>query len=53
MGNGGGPAVQTGFVTIGMNNGVRTRLWRDGRLELEDFPIEEVSDHLREEGALV
>ena len=36
-----------------MNNGVRTRLWRDGRLELEDFPIEEVSDHLREEGALV
>ena len=53
MGNGGGPAVQTGFVTTGMNNGVRTRLWRDGRLELEDFPIEEVSDHLREEGALV
>jgi len=45
--------VQTGFVTTGMNNGVRTRLWRDGRLELEDFPIEEVSDHLREEGALV
>ena len=34
-------------------NGIRTRLWRDGRLEVEDFPIEEVSDHLREEGALV
>ena len=34
-------------------NGVRTRLWRDGRLEVEDFPIEEVSDHLRQEGTLV
>lgn len=34
-------------------NGVRTRLWRDGRLEREDFPLEEVSDHLGEEGALV
>jgi magnesium transporter len=33
--------------------GVRTRLWRDGRLVSQDFPIEEVSDHLQEEGALV
>jgi len=45
-------AGQTGGVTKS-ENGVRTRLWRDGRLEVEDFPIEQVSDHLREEGALV
>jgi magnesium transporter len=45
--------VQTGSVTTGINNGVRTRLWRDGRLEVEDFPIEEISDHLQEDGALV
>jgi len=41
------------LVTSGVNNGVRTRLWRDGRVEAEDFPIEDVSDHLQEEGALV
>jgi len=40
-------------VTGGTKDGVRTRLWRDGRLEVEDFPIEEISDHLHEEGALV
>jgi magnesium transporter len=40
-------------VTTGPRNGVRTRLWRDGRLEVEDFPIEDISDHLQEEGALV
>jgi magnesium transporter len=45
--------VQTRFVTTGIKNGVRTRLWRDGRLEVEDFPIEDVSDHLQEEGVLV
>ncbi len=32
---------------------VRTRLWRDGRLEVEDFPLEEISDHLHDESALV
>jgi magnesium transporter len=46
-------AGQTGSVTNGIKNGVRTRLWRDGRLEVEDFPIEDVSDHLQEEDALV
>jgi magnesium transporter len=40
-------------VTNGKKNGVRTRLWRDGLLEVENFPIEEISDHLQEEGALV
>jgi magnesium transporter len=40
-------------VTPGIKNGVRTRLWRDGKVELDDFPIEDVSDHLQEEGALV
>ncbi len=46
-------AGQTGSVTDGSNNGVRTRLWRGGRLEAEDFPIEQVSEHLQDEGALV
>jgi magnesium transporter len=32
---------------------VRTRLWRDGRLEVENFPLEQISDHLQEEGTLV
>mgnify|MGYP001791325135 CR=1 FL=1 len=45
--------VQTGPVTSGKSDGVRTRLWRDGRLEVEDFPIEEISEHLEEDGALV
>ena len=48
--------VQTGCVTSRTSSnrdGVRTRLWRDGRLEVEDFPLEEISDHLQEEGALV
>jgi magnesium transporter len=44
---------QTGLVKHGSPNGVRTRLWRDGRLDLEDFPIGDVSDHLQEQGALV
>jgi magnesium transporter len=45
--------VQTGPVTSGKSDGVHTRLWRDGRLEVEDFPIEEISEHLQEDGALV
>jgi magnesium transporter len=45
--------VQTGPVTSGNRDGVRTKLWRDGRLEVEDFPLQEISDHLLEEGALV
>jgi magnesium transporter len=40
-------------VTSASNDLVRTRLWREGRLELEDFPIEEISDRLQEQGALV
>jgi magnesium transporter len=45
--------LQTVPVTNGNSDGVRTRLWRDGQLEFEDFPLEEISDHLQEEGALV
>jgi len=40
-------------VTSGTSDVVRTRLWREGRLELEEFPIEEISDRLQEQGALV
>jgi len=40
-------------VTSGTRDGVRTRLWRDGRLEVEDFPLEKISEHLQEEGVLV
>ena len=45
--------MQTEHVTSGSSDGVRTRLWRDGRLEVEDFPLEEISDHLQEDGTLV
>ena len=40
-------------MTSGESDSVRTRLWRDGRLQVEDFPIEEVSDYLQDHGALV
>jgi magnesium transporter len=40
-------------VTSGSSDVVRTRLWREGRLGLEDFPLEEISDRLQEQGALV
>jgi magnesium transporter len=32
---------------------VQSRLWRNGTLELENFPFEAISDHLEEENALV
>lgn len=31
----------------------RTRLWVDGDLKTEDFPLQDVSNHLAEDGALV
>jgi magnesium transporter len=31
----------------------RTRLWVDGELKTEDFPLDDVSNHLAEDGALV
>jgi magnesium transporter len=31
----------------------RTRLWVDGELKTEDFPLQDVSEHLSEDGALV
>jgi magnesium transporter len=32
---------------------IRTRVWRDGNLEAEDFPFEEVSDYLEQPDCLV
>lgn len=32
---------------------VRTRVWRNGILEAEDFPLEDVSDYLEQDGVLV
>jgi magnesium transporter len=32
---------------------IKSRLWRDGVLEAEDFPFEKLSDYLEEEGCLV
>jgi len=40
-------------VTSTHRGAVRTRLWRDGVLTAEDFPLTEVSDHLADEHALV
>jgi magnesium transporter len=31
----------------------RTRLYRDGELALEDFPVEDISEHLEDKGACV
>src|SRR5271163_1997217 len=31
----------------------RTRLYRDGRLELEGFPVSEISDHLADEAVTI
>ncbi len=36
-----------------MEPGVRTRLWRNGVVEKEDFPFENVSDYLKEADCLV
>ena len=38
-------------VTI--DSTVRSRLWRAGELEAEDFPFEKISDYLDQDGALV
>lgn len=32
---------------------VRTRMWRNGKLDIEDFPLADVSDHLEQSDALV
>lgn len=32
---------------------VQSRLWRDGALAAVDFPFEQISDYLEEDGALV
>jgi len=40
-------------VTAAGGDGVRTRLWIDGALKTENFPFADVSEHLRESGALV
>ena len=34
-------------------SGIRTRLWIDGALTAENFPLDDVSEHLKEPGALV
>ena len=36
-----------------MDRDVTTRLWRDGVRQVEDFPLDQVSEHLAEDGALV
>jgi len=40
-------------VTAAGGDGVRTRLWIDGALKTENFPFADVSEHLRESGALI
>ena len=36
-----------------MSDNCRTRLWFDGELKSENFPLADVSEHLHEQGALV
>jgi magnesium transporter len=40
-------------TTNSAGTAVRTRLWSDGALTAENFPLEDVSRHLTEQGALV
>jgi magnesium transporter len=40
-------------VSAPSNDGVRTRLWFNGELKAENFPLGDVSDHLNEDGALL
>jgi len=40
-------------VSSADTDGVRTRLWRGGRLVDENFPLADVSDHLADDSALV
>ncbi len=44
---------QTASVTAAVPDHIRTRLWRDGRLVAENYPLADVSDYLRDETALV
>jgi magnesium transporter len=36
-----------------MGGMARTRLYRDGRLEAEDFPLDDISEHLKDPGTVV
>ncbi len=38
---------------VTVDSTVRSRLWRGGELEAEDFPFEKISDYLDQDGALV
>jgi len=38
---------------VTVDSTVRSRLWRAGELEAEDFPFEKISDYLDQDGALV
>lgn len=38
---------------MGNDAAVRSRLWRAGELEAENFPFEKISDYLQEDGCLV
>ena len=40
-------------MTAAGGDGVRTRLWIDGALKTENFPLEDVSEHLAENGTLI
>lgn len=39
--------------TVGNPGAIRSRLWRDGRLESEEIEFEKISDYLAEDGCLV
>jgi magnesium transporter len=48
-------AIATRKVTLVgvIDNSYRTRVWRNGVLEAEDFPFEEISDYLAQDDCLV
>ena len=47
------PSSGTRHTALVTTNKVRTRLWREGKLEQDDFPLEQLSNFLDDETALV
>lgn len=49
-----GPGTNETLASMTQPRGsMRNRVWRDGKLEKEDFPFEQISDYLDQDGALV
>ncbi len=48
-----GQKAQSAEVHPRPTNSIRSRLWRNGELEAENFPFQKISEYLQEDGCLV